>query len=53
MIKKVLLPIALAIIALIAVRVLDSETPLGGTIMVMAIGAGLGLYLNTIIFKEK
>ena len=40
MIKKIILPVALAIIAFISVRVLDSETPLGGTIMVVGIGAG-------------
>ncbi len=53
MIKKFILPILLAIIAYLIAPLLGPEVNGAATFFLVAIGIGIGVMLNILIFKKK
>lgn len=51
--RRNLIPIAFAILALIIVRSLSKDVEFVGILLSMGLGAGLGLIVKSIIFKEN
>lgn len=53
MIKKLILPVLLAIIAFFAAPRISPEIEGAATFFLVALGFGLGIMLDTFIFKNK
>lgn len=53
MIKKLILPVVLGIIAYFAAPLISPEIEGAATFFLVAVGLGLGIMLDTFIFKKK